>query len=137
MIFQCALRCYFRWQCDDKIAMILPFPSGLPSVYVPWKITESFYNYEILHFSSWNQVQKRKLESTNCSLWEMTKRDHKMPRRLISYFFLHFINIKVQSWFHFQTENFFLKNNSNFLLLKYLWNSIWPGLQNVTAGKSI
>ena len=26
MVFQAAVRCYFRWQCDDKIAMILPFP---------------------------------------------------------------------------------------------------------------
>jgi len=27
MLFQGVVRCYFRRLCDDKIAMILPFPS--------------------------------------------------------------------------------------------------------------
>jgi hypothetical protein len=26
MVFQVELRWYFRWWCDDKIVMILPFP---------------------------------------------------------------------------------------------------------------
>jgi len=33
MVFQAAVRCYFRWQCDDKIAMILPFPQFNTEVY--------------------------------------------------------------------------------------------------------
>ncbi len=29
MVFQVEVRCYFRWKCDDKIAMIQPFPKNI------------------------------------------------------------------------------------------------------------
>jgi hypothetical protein len=40
MISQGALQCYFRWKCNDKIAMILPFPGSI-ILTDSWKIIAS------------------------------------------------------------------------------------------------
>jgi len=79
MLFQEAVRCYFRWCCDDKIAMILPFPpdsykvasEDLHALFDPWADEIKLYDMNKTYSD-----QVRKFETSNFTqlVWSETRR---------------------------------------------------------------
>ena len=45
MKFRASVRCYFRWQCEDKFAMIMPFPPKKALINVMKKHVELFVKF--------------------------------------------------------------------------------------------
>ncbi len=89
MVFQAAVQWYYRWQCNDKIAMTLPFPVKISNnhSYWVWHTLFLLYISMVLTLKGVSHTSNALLMRTGCTRgsaseirnvlhWEKNLKDH-------------------------------------------------------------